>query len=221
MKPKFTLYSLIAVLSLLTLISCQKEVSFDDDIQVPPPPPGTPGGPAPADIKGEWKFVGETIKNKSTIGFSESGVQFRTVFRADYMSKDNAGVITITNDQFVFAGITGTYEGTVFTDSYVNGALLDEREDPFSGTRPETDESAAYIRNNNDSVTFTDTQALLPEVPGYSALTPTGPIGARLSMSGDTLHIRIRYKVLGSMDAGGGITAAVEAEADGIMNFKR
>ncbi|MGZ8554670.1 MAG: hypothetical protein ACXWV8_14760, partial [Chitinophagaceae bacterium] len=85
------------------LISCQKEVDFQD---LPPTQPGgNGGGTNNTNIIGNWNFVGSNAKTYAALSFSESGQEIKSITVSDYNTENNAGTLTVSDNQFIFKDI--------------------------------------------------------------------------------------------------------------------
>jgi hypothetical protein len=133
---------------------------------------------------------------------------------------DNAGTLKITDNQFIFTGITNRINDVANIKTYLNGVLFDDTDLPIDYTSPPTDNTFDYIRNSADSITFTNATALIPSAPGVTTTTATGPLGARLSIDNGILSVIVVTNISGTVDQSG-IPASYSARLEGIMHFKR
>jgi len=208
MKTKLLL--VIAVVGIL-FTSCQKEVSLQDDGGI-----STPNN----SILGKWIFLGLNAKTNSSVSFTESGMALKSVALSDYDTKDNTGTLEVTAENFFFKGIGHTVNDEADVKTYVNGALVDQSIEPFDVTTPPADETYPYVRNNNDSLTFTDARAMLPDISGGTTPTPAGPIGARISILSDTLVLVVKSS-LNNTVVQAGVPTTFTADFISTMKFKR
>ena len=208
------LFLVAAVPALFT--ACQKEVDFQDLNN-----PGSGGSNSDIVLVGGWNFVGLSAKTNVGITVSQAGEELKAVALSDYATTSASGSLNVTTTQFKFMQIGHTVDGTVTSESYLNGILFDSQTQPFHEVTEPSDETLDYVRNSNDSITFTNGIAMLPD-PGAGGVSPvpTGPIGGKLSMSGDTLSIKIKTALSQSSNQGG-IPALVEVKLESVMRFKR
>ncbi|MGZ8510189.1 MAG: hypothetical protein ACXWWA_07420 [Chitinophagaceae bacterium] len=201
------------------LISCQKEVDFQD---LPPTQPGgNGGGTNNTNIIGNWNFVGSNAKTYAALSFSESGQEIKSITVSDYNTENNAGTLTVSDNQFIFKDISHIVNDEANSKTYINGILFNEVTEPFNATYPPTDETRDYVRNSNDSITFTNMMANLPDPSGGGFTpVPTGPMGGKIGWLNDTLTVKINYSATQNITQGG-IPANFEASVEGTMKFKR
>src|SRR6266513_1163807 len=85
------------------LISCQKEINFQNSNNST----GNTGGSGANNnsIIGDWNFVGTVAHTKSTVTVVENGDQLKTITVSDYATKNNAGTLKITSNQFISTGL--------------------------------------------------------------------------------------------------------------------
>ena len=212
------LFPFAALVTLFT--ACQKEVDFQDLNN--PGSGGTGGGNTNIVLIGNWNFVGLAAKTNVAITVTEAGEELKAVALSDYASTSASGSLAVTADQFKFIQIGHTVNGTVTSEGYLNGILFSSETQPFNEVVDPSDEILDYVRNSNDSITFTNGMAAMLPDPGTGGVSPvpSGPIGAKLSMSGDTLSVKIKTALSQSSNQGG-IPAQVVAKIESVMRFKR
>lgn len=195
------------ILPLLTfaifLVSCQKEVSFDTP---PDPNPGGGGsgggggGNSTANITGDYDFVGMTAKTLSTITVDAMGDELKSVTTSHYDTKTNTGTVKITANQFITNNMSYSIDTTLNAKTYLNNALMSDMDMPFVASVPATSSISTYVRFSSDSITITGALGL-PNDP--SGQTPTGPVGVKLSWSGDTLIMKVKTSFTQTITQGG------------------
>lgn len=201
-----------------SLISCQKEVDFQD---LPPNQPGGNGGGSnTTNIIGNWNFVGSNAKTYAALSFSESGQDIKSITISDYDTENNVGTLIVSDNQFIFKGIGHIVDDEANSRTYINGILINDVTEPFNATYPPSDETRDYVRNNNDSITFTNMMANLPDPSGGVTSVPTGPMGGKIGWVNDTLTVKVNYGATQTITQGG-IPATFEARIEGTMKFKR
>lgn len=201
----------------MLLTSCQKEVDFQDLNNS-----GPGGSNSDIVLVGNWNFVGLSAKTNVGITVSQAGEELKGVALSDYATTSASGSLNVTATQFKFIQIGHTVDGSVTSETYLNGILFDSQTDPFHEVTDPSDETLDYVRNSNDSITFTNGIALLPDpgAGGGVSPVPTGPIGGKLSMSGDTLSVKIKT-ALSQTSNQGGIPAMIDVKLESVMRFKR
>jgi hypothetical protein len=178
---------LLAVAAFTILTSCQKEISFDDEVPN-----------ANRSIVGDWKFVGASGNMQSTISGTVNGTQGKGIATINFLSKNNSGTATFTADNFSYSGITYDVDTTASVKVYVMGFLVQEIEQPIVFNFPPASKSVGYEVNSTDSLTFESIpiDPAIPTIPGIPPIPqpalPAGPFGARIAWSGDTLLIKTK-----------------------------
>jgi hypothetical protein len=200
------------VLSSIIFYSCQKEV----DLQNQNNQGG--GGNTNKTIIGTWNFVGIQAHTRTTVTVTDGGDQLKSVTVSDYITKNNKGTITFTSNQFSYAGLSYDIDTVLNVKSYENNVLVDDSDLPFVMSYPVSTASTAYVRNNADSLTFPD--QVLGVGSSFQGGGPTGPMGARIAWSGDTLLLKIKH-AFSSTVSQGGIPAAFTGEMDVTMKMKK
>ncbi len=119
---------------------------------------------------------------QSTVTVNESGHELKTVTVTDYLTHDNVGTITITSNQMNSTGLGYSIDTVLNVKTYVDNALIDNTDIPFSASAPVPSNTSSYVRNSSDSITITGALG----VPDPSGNIPTGDTGAKLAWSGDT-----------------------------------
>lgn len=107
---------------------------------------------------------------------------------SDYVTRSNVGTAKITFNQFIGTGIGYSIDTTVNVSTYINNVLTEQLNVLFVATIPPTNSISPYIQITADSITVTGDFGVLPDPSGY---VPTGPIGLKLSWSGDTLFLKV------------------------------
>jgi hypothetical protein len=211
MRKMKTKLLFLAAMTAILLTSCQKEVSLQDD-----------GGTITPNnnILGKWNFLGLNAKTNSSISYTEMGFALKAVALSDYDTENNAGTLEVTADKFFFKGIGHTIDDEAEVLTYVDGLLLDQTVEPFNVTTPPTDDTFDYVRNNNDSLTFPNARAMLPDISGGSIPAPAGPIGARISILSDTLVLVTKSSIQNTV-VQAGVPTTYFAEFISTMKFKR
>lgn len=211
-------YPIAFIVTLGMLVSCQKEVSFQDDIQQQPDLPA--GSGTTADIKGDWTFVAQWISTQSTVISTQVGQELKMIASSDYTTTDNAGHLKVTNDQFIFTGLSVTVHSVVNLKTYFDGVLFDDSDTPVDLVNPPADNILDYQHNQADSVTFPNPAGMLPLPQGLPPSTQIDPIGGHARISGDSLILDYKSVVSATIDEGGE-PASLSAYSKGVMKFVR
>lgn len=221
---KFFWLTFLAGVALL-FASCQKEVDFQDLNGTGGNPGGNPGGGGAGgggnagSILGDYNFIGVSSKQENSVTVTQAGMTIKAVALTEYTSENNVGTLKITGDKFFFTGIGHTVNGTANVLTYIDGALFGLETEPYSQVTDPADQTYDYVRNNSDSLTFTNGFAMLPDASG-NGMVPTGPIGMKISMSNDTLTLVTKFAFTSSVNQGG-VPGVIDVNADGIMKFKK
>ncbi len=178
----------------LLLTSCQKEIDSLAPGNGTANPPGTGTGNPPGTgtgntniITGEYDFVGLSATTYSSVVVSEQGSELKSVSVSDYVTKNNVGTATITATDIMFIGVGYSIDTTTNGKTYLDGVLLMDTDLPFVASFPPTNTTNPYTRINDDSLNVVGALG----VADPSGVTPTGPVGVKLSRSGDTLLLKI------------------------------
>ena len=212
MKLKYLSRTLLISSLILSLTACQKEVDFQDLEG-----PGS-GNNNNINITGTWKFVGLSANTKVDITVSQAGQQLKAVTTSNYVSEDNTGTLTVTDNQFIYAGIGFTANGEQNVKTYLNGLLFDDQSMPYSETVPPSDLTSDYVRNSNDSLTFTNALLAIPDPSGGG--TAPAPTGARIAITGDTLTVATKSTANTTITQNG-VPGQFDARIDAVMKFTR
>ena len=196
--------------------ACQKEADFQEDSNNPGN--GNNGG-TNGQLTGDWNFVNQGGLINTSATFSESGQQVKVVAFSDYVSTNNTGTLKVTANQFVFSGIGYTVNDEVNIKMYLNGFLLSNADSAFDYVTPPINDTIDYVRNSDDSLTFSSSIFTNPDPVG-GGMTPTGPIGARFNISGDTLSVTIKNS-LDTTITQAGSPANLNAQYESTMRFTR
>ncbi len=96
---------------------------------------------------------------------------------------------------------------------------MDESDLPYIMSAPVTDKTMDYKRNNNDSLTFAN--AFIVFTAPTSATGPaTGPVGASINWSGDTLLLKVLSSFTTSITQAG-TPGILEGAMSGVIKLKR
>ena len=200
------------------LVSCQKEISFDNN-------GGSGngngngngnGGNNTNNIVGDYDFVGMTAHTVSSVTISQAGQTVKTVTTSDYNTGDNTGTIKITATQMIGTGVGYSVDTMVNNKTYLNGLLVDDSDVPFTFSTPPTSSTSSYVRNSSDSITMQGGLGL----PDPSGNPPAGNVGAKLSWHGDTLYLKVATSFTQNITQGG-IPATLTGTVNGISKLKK
>ncbi|HLG38434.1 MAG TPA: hypothetical protein VI461_02160 [Chitinophagaceae bacterium] len=214
-----TIKPLLVLSLIIVFVSCQKEASFENG--------GGPGGPGggggtggggnTSNIVGDYDFVGIVAHTKSTVTVNAAGQELKTITISDYASESNSGTVKITSNQFIGTDLAYSIDTTMNAKTYVDNVLLDDSDFPFVFSVPPTSSTSSYVRVSSDSITVTGTIGTAPDPSGTP---PTGPIGVKLSWSGDTLLMKMSATVTQTIDQGG-VPATVVGSVIGTTKLKK
>jgi hypothetical protein len=193
---------------IVALASCQKEINY----AIPN------ASPVPSNsIVGDYDFVGLTGHTVSSVTVTDQGQTIKTVTVSDYVTKNNVGSTTITSNQFIGTGVGYSIDTTVNETTYVNNAQTAQFNVPFVGTVPPTNTISPYIQITPDSLTVTGDFGALPDPSGN---VPTGPIGLKISWSGDTLFLKENSTFTQSVTQNG-VPGVMTGTAIGVTKLKK
>jgi len=198
----------------LLLSACQKEVDLQNEGEQGP---GS-GSNNNVDITGNWKFVGLSADTRVDITVSQAGQNLKAITTSSYSSANNTGTLTVTSNQFIYSGISATVDGEQNVKTYLNGILVDDQTMPYNSAIPATDLTSDYVRNSNDSLTFTNALLTIPDPNGGN--TAPAPTGARISLTGDTLTV-VTKSTANTTITQNGVPGQFDARIDGTMKFTR
>jgi hypothetical protein len=208
---------LLIVSLIVFLVSCQKEVSFG-------PGGGGTGGSGTGggtgntnNIVSDYDFVGMVAHTKSTVTVNTAGSELKTITVSDYVTENNIGTVKITSNQFISTNLGYSIDTIMNTKTYIDNVLFDDSDFPFVVSTPPTSSTSAYVRVSADSITVTGAIGTSPNPTGN---TPTGPVGVKLSWSGDTLLMKVNTSFTQTITQGG-VPATLEGSVNGITKLKK
>ena len=211
MKLRYLSKALFISGLILSLTACQKEADFQDG-------EGPGSGTNNVVITGNWKFIGLSADTRVDITVSQAGQELKAITTSNYVSENNTGTLTVTSNQFIYTGIGFTANGTQNVKTYLNGILFDDQSMPYNQTVPSSDQTSDYVRNSNDSLTFTNALLAIPDPNGGG--TSPAPTGARIGITGDTLTV-VMNSTANTTITQNGVPGLFDARLDGIMKFTR
>lgn len=188
--------SFILLLFVLFMISCGKEVSFEQDSAQgggPNPPGGTGNNNnnnnnQNKSIEGDWNFVGAVVHSESTTIASQGGIEIKSVSISDYTTEENTGSMKITSGEFIYDDIGYRFETSIKVKMYMDGVLFNEMSQPWDQVSPPIDYTSTYTRVNADSLTLNS--GMVGSDPG-SGGPQSSVAGVRITWSGDTLVLKM------------------------------
>jgi hypothetical protein len=204
---------LVAVITVLS--SCQKEASFEEG----DPDPGNGGGGGGggnnnASIVGNYKLVYESVYEKAVLEDNTGGFNTKLIIEGLYTLKNiTGGDVQFTNTQFI-SNFGYTIDTTINSKMYIDGVLLSDQDLPIFTTAPPTTTTMGYVRNNADSLTM-DAPPSVPNIPGGGPAPAIGPMGMRISWSGDTLILKSKLQFTAVT------TGPVAVTANTVMKLKK
>ena len=95
--------------------------------------------------------------------------------------------------------------------------LFDDSDFPYVVTIPPTSSTSPYVRVKADSITVTGAFGVST---GPSDATPTGPVGVKLSWSGDTLLMKINSTFTQNVTQNG-VPGVVTGTVIGVTKLKK
>jgi hypothetical protein len=195
--------------------SCQKEISFET-----PPDPNNGnggnggGGGGNQTLEGNYKLVYQEVYEKASIEDNSTGIEVKYILEGIYTLKNIIdGTCKFTSNQFI-STYGYTIDTTINAKLYMDGVLISNTDEPIQASVPVTTNTLTYVRNNADSLTF-DAPPNVPNIPGSSGPPPIGPLGARISWSGDTLILKTK------LDFSTTTTGPLDVKTVTTMKFKK
>jgi hypothetical protein len=214
---KTRLLWLIPVITAL-FVSCQKEVNLQNDNNQG----GTGGtggtGNNNKDIVGDYSFVGVDGDTKTTITVGTPLGSSKTITTASYKSTNNSGTIKITANKLIYTDVAYSINTTEHVQLFLGSVSLGDQDLPFQEDSPASSGEETYVKNNNDSLTFSN--AIFVADNPFQTNVPPAPMGARISWKGDTLLLSIKQTFAGSISQQG-TPADFTGSVVGVMKMKK
>lgn len=218
-------FRLLLAVAMMTLIftSCQKELSFQRDANGNGTgngngnPPGTDAG----NITGNYRFVGMSSDTWSSLTLNTGGMNMKTIATSVYTTTNNSGALKIDATNFQFTNLSYDLSTVVSVEAYMDNVLMTQMDQPWDFSLAPTNTASSYQRISADSVYFpSGFAASAPTGTSTGASYPTGPMGARLSWSGDTLLMRMKLNVTQTQSSGG-VPATLVGKSNSLLKFKK
>jgi hypothetical protein len=201
-------FSLATLCFIVALSSCQKEINYA--LPNASPVPGN-------NIIGDYDFVGLMAHTESTVTITDQGQTIKAVTLSDYVTKNNVGTVKITSNQFIGNGVGYSIDTSMNVTTYINNILTEQMNVPFVATVPPANTISPYIQITADSMTVTGDFGALPDPSGN---VPTGPIGLKLSWSGDTLFLKVNSTFTQAVTQNG-VPGVSTVTAVGVTKLKK
>jgi len=202
---------------IIAFTSCQKEADYAGSNGNSTGSGGSGSTGNTNDIIGDYDFVGMVAHTQSTVTVADQGQQLKAVTVSDYATKDNVGTAKITSNQFIANGIGYSIDTTMNVKTYVDNVLFDDSDVPYVGTAPPSSSVSPYVRVTADSITITGAFGVSPDPSGT---VPTGPVGVKLSWSGDTLLLKINSTFTQSVTQNG-VPGVITGTVVGVTKLKK
>lgn len=199
---------------IVSLVSCQKEVDLQPGVGSGT---GSGGGGNTSSVIGDYDFVGMVAHTQSTVTVSDQGQQLKAVTVSDYVTKNNVGTAKFTSSDFVGTGIGYTIDTMLNVKTYIDNVLFDDSDFPYVVTSPPANSTSPYVRVTADSITVT---GAFGASTGPSGSTPTGPVGVKLSWSGDTLFMKINSTFTQNVTQNG-VPGVLTGTVTGVTKLKK
>jgi len=212
---KMRLLWLIPVMTAF-FISCQKEVHLQDDNNSG----GTGGsGNNNREIVGDYEFAGIAGTATTTVTVDDVLGQSRTESVDKYATTNNRGLVKITSNKLTYTGFAYSISSSTHVKIYLGSLLVGEQDIPYAYDVPESAGENNYVKNSNDSLTF-EKLLFVDSNPLQAATLDPKPMGARVSWKSDTLVLKIKTTVTGTVSQTG-TNAKYSSLFDGVMNLKK
>lgn len=194
----FTRFFCVALLA-VSVVSCKKESSE----------PNTNAG----DLQGTWDFVSMTVSSESTVSYTISGSETKSVTETDYTTTNNSGTVTIDASNMASSNLAYSVSTVASAKTYVDGSLLNETEFPFNFSAPSSSGSAAYKVVSADSLYFESGSTIFAN----GVTQASEPSGAKYRIEGNQLYITQNVKQSTSQTEGGII---IKQEVEAVAEIK-
>ena len=210
-----TLFLVVGITTLFT--ACQKEVDLQDTTTTPPPGGGTNNN----SIIGTWNFVGMVASTKSTLVAGTGIDEEKVITSYGFISKNNAGTITIDATNFKTASLAYSIDTIVTTEFYLGGVFFDSFDQDVKMDFPPTSGTTTYKAVGTDSIYFANGFISLDPTGGGSGTpTPTVAQGLKISWSGDTLLLKTLYSDNRTQTVNGA-TAKISDNISQVVKLKK
>lgn len=177
---------LLAALSTLILVSCQKEVDFSNGSGN-----GNGNGNGNNNIVGNYDFVGMIASTNSVVTMTGAGMNEKTITTSYYITKNNTGTVNITSNKMTTNNFAYEIDTTMHFKMYTDNILVLEDDLPFQMAMPASNGTSNYRTIGSDSLYFESGTVTMGPVGGQSGGTMTSqPSGSKYSWSGDTLILK-------------------------------
>ena len=206
--PTFLFMLLLA----FSLLSCQKELSFEN------PSPGN----NPASLLGVWKFDGLSMAVESGTTFDYGGIPGRIVATYAATTQNNKGLLTITADKMETTDLGYTIAADVKVVTYVGGIPIDPPlYDHIDFELSSNSASSDYQQIGSDSLYFPNGSIFdIPDTNGQQLPGASEPFGARYAINGDTLFIQSTIN-RSTVAIQNGVEYEITQKVDGVSTFIR
>jgi len=171
MKKYFLITALI-----IFFTACQKGIEPFDD---------TGSTSTGNNIKGTWNFVSLTGNTQTTAEYTDSGIDYKTISKSNYVSTNNTGTITFGDSTLSSANISYKVSSEVAGFDYQNDILIDSTQIPFNITVDSSNSSGIYKLIGSDSIYFP--QGTFISFSGST--TQAAPAGGKININGNMLTI--------------------------------
>lgn len=205
----------LLLISLVAFTACEKEVDQTSGNNSG----GTIGSGSTNNtnnVEGDYDFVGMVASTQSTVRVITSQT-VETKTQSYYVTKNNSGTMKITANEIIANNIAYSIDTTMNVKTIVDNVLFDDSDLPFVTSSPASSSTSPYVRISSDSITVTGALGVATDPSGTQ---PTGPVGAKLSWSGDTLLLKINT-VFSQTVTQGGLPGTINGSVNGITKLKK
>lgn len=204
-------HTLLACISALLLISCQKELTMESSQGF-----GPGQGGANNTLQGKWKFIGMYAQTQAIVELNDGVDVLKTITASEYNTKKNTGTMEIdavkmTNTNFGYE-IDTLARGLV----YENNVLVDSLSLPLNFVLPPSSSVSPYTKVSSDSLTFPPGQFV--SMGTSSPLSQ--PTGVKLKFQGDKLLMTVNVAVT-DVQSVFGITQTKKETAKVVLTYQK
>ena len=215
MRTATTLFLLVGLLVGFT--ACEKEVDHIATGNNSINPGGSGSTNNTNNIEGDYDFVGMEAYTQSTVRVITSSQTVETHTESYYITKNNSGTMTITSNQLIGTNIAYSIDTTMNVKTIVDNVLFDDSDFPYVTSSPASSSTSPYVRVSSDSITVTGAIGVATDPSGT---LPTGPVGTKLSWSGDTLLLKINTTFSQAVTQGG-VPGQITGSVNGVTKLKK
>ena len=186
---------LATFLFIVTLISCQKEISFETNAtggNSGNNNNGNNNGGTNTSLLGTWKFNGIQASTRVEMEADLGGMLMKTITISSYNTKQNTGTYTLTSDKFTGTDVGYSIDTIMKAYTYMDGILQDSIEAPMQMPMTIQSSSSSYKLIGADSIYFTNGSMTINAGTGSQGMDAQ-PSGMKYKIIGNNLTFTFGY----------------------------